>query len=183
MHRLVILLALPARPKHQPGRDAIDPDSARRKRPGGKIGQPGQRLLRQSIAEIIGIGRGELRIEQVDDETRPRLPGARARAGRSAAPGARTLTAICGASSFAVELAESVPGEARGIVDQQRRPAAPPAHSKNGVRAIRRPRGRRRPAPRLRAPYRHRHGHEPRPSSRRRSAPGRSPPRRACRPR
>ena len=53
-----------------------------RKRPRGELGQPGERLLGQSVAEIIGIGRGELRIEQVDDQRVVRAVRARARSAR-----------------------------------------------------------------------------------------------------
>ena len=56
---------LPGRAEHQRRRDAVDPDALRGERPRGQFGEAGQRLLRQGVAEEIGIGRGELRIQQL----------------------------------------------------------------------------------------------------------------------
>ena len=81
------------------GSDAVHANSLGRERPRGQFGESGQGLLGQGVAQKIGVGRGELGVQQIDDK-RCQQPGVCARAKAAVNRiGARRLTAMCASSS------------------------------------------------------------------------------------
>ena len=90
----------------------------------------GQRLLRQGVAEIVGIGRGELGIEQVDDRAHRRPARARARSARSGARAPATLTAMCASNSSALNSPKPSHAKRAALLTSRPHRAARPAAAK-----------------------------------------------------
>ena len=105
---------------------------------------PASGIFGQGVAQIIGVGRGELGVEHVDHQrlARPRMaPRQRVDQQHRRARIDRHVRVELGRAG----LAEAVPREARGIVDQQARPG-PSAAAKIALGAIGDRQGRRRPS-------------------------------------
>ena len=90
---------------------------------GAKLGQAGEADLGDGVAEEIRIGRGELGVEQVDDQ--PAAPPRAAKARRQQGRRAQIDVEMRRPSSPAVKSRDIVMDEARGIVDQQPRRRQP----------------------------------------------------------
>ena len=84
---------------------------------GAELGEAGEADLGDGVAEEIRIGRGELGVEQVDDQpvARARGEGARQQSRRA------QIDVEMGGPALRREVADVVVDEARGVVDQQPR--------------------------------------------------------------
>ena len=105
------------------------------KRTRGKLGQASERLLGQRIAEVIGVGRSQLRIQKVEDERvrrRVLLPREAVDQQRRRADVNRHV----GRELGGVEFAEPVPRKARRTVDEKPDGRQPGGRSEDGLRAI-----------------------------------------------
>jgi hypothetical protein len=135
VHLGEILVALPVGAKHQRRCDPVHPDPHARERASGQFGEPAKRLLRQSVAEEIGIRRDELRIEQIDDE-----PVLRRRVAARELLGQKNRSAkVHGhvrVELFRAERPEPVIGKTGGIVHEQPNGRMPEGRIENDIGTI-----------------------------------------------
>ena len=80
-----------------------------------KLGEAGKADLGDGVAEEIGIGRGELGVEHVDDQA---LAGARGEGAREQGRRAQ-IDVEMGGPALGGEIADVVMDEERGVVDEQ----------------------------------------------------------------
>ena len=68
VHRGEVRSVLARRGQHQRRRNPVDANTIACERARRQLSEPGERLLRQGVTEEIGVGRGELRVQQIHDE-------------------------------------------------------------------------------------------------------------------
>ena len=111
-------IGLRSRRQHQRGGDGVDANAAAGQRAGGQFGESGQRLLGQRVAEEIGVRRGKLRVEQIDDQRAARRG---LRKGLDEQSGRARIDRHVRVELGRRKVREIVRGETGRIVDQQPR--------------------------------------------------------------